>query len=119
MSDETINGECIRNSIQQVIDDYELTNCVLAITTDCAANMRCGIPDGILHRLCAAHVINIVVQSGLDRVNQTLPKVLKFVKKSHKSPKLLRLLKLAAEAGNLRFKKFQHQSKLGGTQRLT
>ena len=72
----------ISERILNVLIDYDLTERVIAVTLDnAAANTRAidflrplvkGFHEELFHQRCACHIINLIVKSGLKRIQEPI-----------------------------------------------
>jgi hypothetical protein len=93
------DAEHITEAITKTLDEFGLSTKILAITHDNAANVVCAA-EMLKHHLarsdqipvqscrCVAHILNLVVESGLDVIKPTTGKVRCIAKKLSKSSKI-------------------------------
>lgn len=90
-------GEAISNEIYKLLEEFKLENKTIAITTDNASNMiscarqlrlKFGHND-FIHYRCVAHILNLIVSSGLDIVKENIKKLRKLMKMIKRSSKIL------------------------------
>ena len=73
-----------------VLIDYDLTERVIAVTLDnAAANTLAidflrplvkGFHEELFHQRCACHIINLIVKSGLKRIQEPISKIRESIK---------------------------------------
>ena len=92
-------GETIANEIYNTLAEFGLETKIIAITTDNGSNMILGInilketlTNNLIHCRCVAHVLNLVVVSGLNIIEKSIKKLRKLIKTIRKSTKLLEKL---------------------------
>ncbi|KAL0221616.1 hypothetical protein RCL1_001470 [Eukaryota sp. TZLM3-RCL] len=92
------NAERIADVIYRMITDLKVDKYV-AITTDNASNMKCGVETinslfqatderEIIHQRCLGHIINLAVQTPLGHFKVALTKIRDLSEKLHKSSAL-------------------------------
>ena len=98
-------GDAIADKLIAITNEFMITNKIISITTDNASNMVSGCEKftnymydtyGLKpkHFRCAAHVINLVIQKGKFKSNQTLEKVRNLVKCISNSSKMIQDLRI-------------------------
>ncbi len=103
-----INGfhtaELITSKLLQILEEFNINNNILALTTDNGSNMiACGSQLAIeldkefnnmafTYYRCAAHIINLAVKAGMNYVGNEIKKLCQFVIKVKNSPLLLNKL---------------------------
>ena len=87
---ERHTGDNIKDKLKEVLKDFKVTNKVVTITSDNAANMKNAIKGAGLKELgCMAHTINLSAQDVLDKdpdlkqVRLKIKDIVKAVKTSH------------------------------------
>ncbi|CAG8620034.1 7666_t:CDS:2 [Paraglomus brasilianum] len=101
----------IEEFIMRVLEDANIINKLLCMTTDNAASMvaagraikeRLSAVGNIefIHHRCSAHILNIAVQHGLRRVSPIVTKVREFVKKIRQSSRLCDSLRVVCQLEN-------------------
>ncbi|XP_037946423.1 zinc finger BED domain-containing protein 4 isoform X2 [Teleopsis dalmanni] len=92
--DETNAIESIHTYLKKVIDDWQLTNKVVAIVTENSANILAAIEKGKWQKLeCFAHCLNLVVQEALKKIGATIQRVKNIFTYFDKNPEACKKLK--------------------------
>jgi hypothetical protein len=98
-------GQIIANIILSLLNEFQLENKILALTSDNASNIVLAssiVKDTLAnnfsntsfqHIRCAAHIMNLAVKKGLNLANRYLIKLRYFIKKIRKSALLIEDLK--------------------------
>ena len=90
-------GQAIANEIYKIILDFGLETKAMAITTDNGSNMVAGANilkeklslDTFVHCRCVAHVLNLIVTTGLEILKISIKKLRKLITVIRKSTKVL------------------------------
>ncbi|XP_019763082.2 E3 SUMO-protein ligase ZBED1 [Dendroctonus ponderosae] len=94
---ERHTAEDIANKLKEVIDDWKLTNKIVAVVSDNAENMKTAMSiGGWSHWDCLAHSLNLVSQSGLSEIKEVVDKIKNIVAYFKRSSYALSQLKAAA-----------------------
>ena len=90
-------GANICERILNVLIDYDLGNRIIAITLDNASvnnvaietirPLITGYHDVLLHQRCACHIINLIVKSGLDVVQESIHRIRQGILYLNANPK--------------------------------
>jgi hypothetical protein len=107
-------GNVIADKVFNLLDEFNLTTKVLSFTTDNASNMlkfgevlidllQVYSNHHIMHIRCAAHILNIAVQHGLEIVSNEVVKLRNYVKKIRSSTLLNDELRRIFESKNVQF----------------
>lgn len=111
------SGINIANEIMHVLGEFNISNRIVALTTDNeSAMLVCGreIAKAIdnefssmvfSHYQCVAHVLNLGVKEGLKLVNNAIIKARKLVKTIRKSTRICNALKLLCELKKIKYLK--------------
>jgi hypothetical protein len=111
------SGVNISNAIMRVLQEFNITNKIVALTTDNeSAMLVCGreIAQSLdsefssmifSHYRCAAHVLNLGVKEGLKLVDSAVIKVRKLAKTIKKSSCINNALKQFCELKKIRYLK--------------
>lgn len=99
----------IQQTIERVLNEAKITEKLLGITTDNAQNMIAAgwelknslNNSELVHQWCAAHILNLAVQHGLQLVSPVIKKVRDFVIKIRNSTKLSDSLKTVYNQENV------------------
>ncbi|CAG8749893.1 14072_t:CDS:2, partial [Rhizophagus irregularis] len=91
----------ITSKLLQILEEFSISNDILALTTDNRSNMiACGNQlateldqefnnMAFTHYRCAAHIINLAVKAGMSHVGNEIKKLRQFVVKIKNSPLFL------------------------------
>ena len=111
------SGMNIANEIMHVLNEFNISNKVIALTTDNeSAMLVCGREIGsaldsefssmiFSHYHCAAHVLNLGVKQGLKLVDNAVIKAHKLAKTIKKSIRICNSLKLFCELKKIKYLK--------------
>lgn len=111
------SGINISNEIMRVLQEFNITNRVVALTTDNeSAMLVCGREIALSldnefstmifsHYRCAAHVLNLGVKQGLKLVDAAVIKVRKLAKYIKKSTRISNTLKQFCELKKIKYLK--------------
>nr|CAI5850359.1 unnamed protein product [Callosobruchus analis] len=92
----------LTNLLQKVFSEWEITGKICCVVTDNAHNIVAAVNNGNWrHVSCFAHSLNLIVQSGLTRIEPVLNKVRKIVEHFRRSPHALAKLNQVQEQMNL------------------
>src|ERR1700722_2081232 len=103
------SGINIASEIMRVLQEFNISNKVIALTTDnalvmlvCGKEIASAIEDKFSsmifsHYRCAAYVLNLGVKQELNLVNNAIIKVRNLAKKIKKSTRICNALKLFCE----------------------
>ena len=103
-------GQLIADEIYKVLVEFNLENKAISITTDNATNvvastriLKTKFQYDFIHFRCIAHILNLVVTSGLDVINIQIKKLRKLIKTIKKSSKMIEELENLAKLDNKNF----------------
>ena len=104
-------GQAIADEIYKILLEFGLEHKAIAITTDNASNMISSARylkvkfenNTFIHYRCVAHVLNIIVTTGLEVIKEPIKKLRKLVKLIRKSAKILEELENLAKISNRKF----------------
>lgn len=111
------SGINIASEIMQVLQEFNISNKVIALTTDnasvmlvCGKEIASAIEDKFSSMIfsyyrCAAHVLNLGVKQGLNLVDNAIIKVRNLAKKIKKSTQICNALKLFCELKKIKYLK--------------
>ncbi|GET62988.1 zinc finger BED domain-containing protein RICESLEEPER 2-like [Rhizophagus irregularis DAOM 181602=DAOM 197198] len=99
--EKKIQSGLITSKLLQILEEFSISNDILALTTDNRSNMiACGNQlateldqefnnMAFTHYRCAAHIINLAVKAGMNHVGNEIKKLCQFVVKIKNSPLFL------------------------------
>ena len=104
-------GEAIANEIYKILVEFELEHKTIALTTDNASNMISAARhlrakfehNTFIHYRCVAHILNIIVTTGLEIIKLPVKKLRKLIKSIRKSTKILEELENLSKLNNKNF----------------
>jgi len=109
------SGLNIANEIMRVLNEFNISTKVIALTTDnesamvvCGREIASAFDSGFSsmifsHYRCAAHILNLGVKQGLKLVDNAIIKVRKVVKTIKKSTRIGNSLKLLCELKKIKY----------------
>ncbi len=109
------SSRLILSKITNLLQEFNLNNRVLSLTTDNGSNMlacgrelaneleACFCNLTFSHKRCAAHIINLAVKAGMKHLDSSIIKLRKFVVKIRNSQVLLDDLKSICRIKNKNF----------------
>ena len=110
-----INKLAFYIKITNLLQEFNLNNKVISLTTDNGSNMlacgrelsneleACFCNLTFSHKRCAAHIINLAVKAGMKHLDSSIIKLRKFVVKIRNSQVLLDDLKSICRIKNKKF----------------
>lgn len=111
------SGVNIAHEINRVLDEFRISNKVIALTTDnesamlvCGNEIALGLDIDLSsmifsHYRCAAHVLNLGVKKGLRVVNESIDKTRKLMKTIKNSTRLCDSLRLLCNLKKIKYLK--------------
>ncbi|XP_048525013.1 zinc finger BED domain-containing protein 4 isoform X2 [Dendroctonus ponderosae] len=73
-------AENIANKLREVIEEWKLTNKIVAVVSDNEANMKAAVRiGGWSHWGCFAHSLNRIAQAGLSEIKEVVDKITNIV----------------------------------------